>query len=424
MSAFLVLTACGSAGPTLGPRVPAAPSMPLPATSIAGRVAGGRCARAASAELRAVARRIYRQSVNGRNVTASLRRLTHSAPLSAAVAAGDRARIRRLLPPLVKNQVVRLLITDRAGRVLARKGRTRAFAPQRGVLRDARGATVGHVLIAISGDAALVGIVRRVTGDDVVLVGRGGTRIAATTDATPVPPPGAVTVRYAGRRHRVSSFASRAFPTGVLRVVLLTSPLPAALCAPGGAPAETRMNALAFVARRLYAAEGRSPEVTRSLRHAANDPAVRRAVSESDPQAMRAAIVGLFRNHRFHIVRVRAVDEKSRLIFDLGGPHALAPSFTTIRGPGGRPVGRVELSVQDDTGYIKLMQRFGRVAVILREGARPVPGSTFALGPRALPDAGMTTFRGHRFRVRSFVGPRFPAGGLRVSLLQRAGRRG
>jgi hypothetical protein len=113
---------------------------------------------------------------------------------------------------------------------------------------------------------------------------------------------------------------------------------------------------------------------------------------------VRAEIVRFFGDPHLHVVRIRATDASGRLIDDVGGPYVLAPASAAVR-LDGRRVGTVTLSIQDDTGYIKLMRRFTGAAVELRAANGPVPGSTRP--------------RGHVF---SFAATAFPSGPLRISL--------
>ena len=119
---------------------------------------------------------------------------------------------------------------------------------------------------------------------------------------------------------------------------------------------------------------------------------------------------------RFHILRVRAW-KGTRLITDVGGPYVLSPASAAIRGPGGQIVGRFMLSVQDDTGFIKLMHRFTGADVVLHAGATTVPGSNLSPGPPFAPGLQSVTYRGRRLRAYGFSAPAFPSGRLRVSLL-------
>jgi hypothetical protein len=124
-----------------------------------------------------------------------------------------------------------------------------------------------------------------------------------------------------------------------------------------------------------------------------------------------------FADHRYHIVRVR-LTSGSRLVADVGGPYALAPATGTVRGPDGRVAGHVTISVQDDTGYIKLMHRFTGAAVQLRTAAGVlVPGSTLDPGPASIPGHGAVSYAGRTYRALTYDAPAFPSGPLHVSLL-------
>jgi hypothetical protein len=67
------------------------------------------------------------------------------------------------------------------------------------------------------------------------------------------------------------------------------------------------------------------------------------------------------------------------------------------------------LSVQDDTGYIKLIHRFTGADVVLHLNGRIVPGSNRFPGPPFVP--GLTK------GAYGFTAPAFPSGRLEVSLL-------
>jgi hypothetical protein len=156
------------------------------------------------------------------------------------------------------------------------------------------------------------------------------------------------------------------------------------------------------VGERLVRAEAHGPEVARALRLVAHDRRFVAAVRRRDAAALRTAIVRFFRIRRLHIVRVRATTALGRLVGDVGGPYVLAPASRTIRA-GGRTVGRVTLSIQDDAGYVKLMRRFTGALVVLRTRAGVVPVS--ARPPR-----------GARLERFSFATRAFPGGRLDVAL--------
>lgn len=351
-----------------------------------------------ASELADVARRIYDQSVTGRNVAASVARLQRSAALAEAVARGDRGATRAALQPLLKHQILRIAVFDRS-RELVSLGRRAAFAPVSGRLRDAHGRTVGHFLIAVGDDRGYAAFTRRLTGAAVLM--RSGRRRLA----------GALPPRARGETY---TLRGQAFPAGRLRITLRIARGPGSLCAAD--PPATRLNAIGLVARRVLRAEGRSRAVTRAVRHVARDPAFRRAVASGDRAATRAAIVGFFRDDRLHVVRVRAT-RRRRLLLDVGGPYVLAPAGGVVRAPGGRIAGRFSLAVQDDAGYIKLVHRFTGAEVVLATRARIVPGSTLDPGPTTVPAHGTVAYRGKRYLATTFAGAAFPSGRLRITLL-------
>jgi hypothetical protein len=104
-----------------------------------------------------------------------------------------------------------------------------------------------------------------------------------------------------------------------------------------------------------------------------------------------------------------------RLLIDDGGPYALAPVHGTLRS-GGRVVGKFEMAIQDDAGYLKLAHLITGAEVLMRTGSRQVMG-TLSPGPASVPDRGAVTYRGRTYQAYSFSGVAFPSGPLRISLL-------
>ena len=194
-------------------------------------------------------------------------------------------------------------------------------------------------------------------------------------------------------------------------VAALTRPRPAA-CATTSA--QTVANTVGAVGERLVHAEATGPGARRALALVATDPAVVRAIRDGDAAAMRAATIRFFRIPSLHIVRVRATTARGRLVNDTGGPFVLAPASRAVRGRGGRVLGRVTLSVQDDAGFIKLMQRFTGAGVVLRTRSGIVPGSSAADGHTA---RGTVTAGGRRSATFGFTTTPFPGGRLSVALL-------
>jgi hypothetical protein len=338
------------------------------------------CAATSRAELVAVARHIYDQAVNGRNEVAAVVRIRRSTALTQAVMARNPRAVRAALAPLIQNRIVRIEVSA-GGRTLARVGTVPAYAPVRGTI----GAGAGRYVLSVGDDRSFEAITQGLTGASVRFGGSGSASFPATT-----------------------------FPGGRTTVSLGLPARPPTAC--GATASATRAAAIGLVGRNLIHAEAQGAPAQQALKHAAATPAFRRAIAAGDPAAVRAAIIGFFRDSRFHIVRVRA-STATHLITDVGGPYVISPASAVIHGPGGRVIGRFTLSVQDDTGYIKLMHRFTGAEVVLHSGGRTVPGSNLFPGPRFAPGLTDVTYRGHRYHAYGFSGPAFPSGHLQVSLL-------
>jgi hypothetical protein len=286
--------------------------------------------------------------------------------MARAVGRGDAGATRAALRPLLRADIHRIVVL-RGHRVLASFGGAGALGPARGVIRDPAGAPVGRFVLASGTEGGVAGVIRSVTGAQVVVGGGAGA---------------------------ARSIAAEAFPSGPLRIAL-RFPAPAR-CGP--TPAATVADTIGAVGERLFAAE-RGGERTSGVLHAvARDPRFARAVAARDPAALKTQVDRLFADPHLHLVRIRATDTAGRLIGDVGGPYVLAPASAAVR-LRGRRVGTVTLSIQDDTGYIKLMRRFTGASVELYTASGVVPGSTPLHGA-----------------VFSFTATAFPSGPLQVSL--------
>ena len=295
-----------------------------------------------SADRLAIARRVYAQAQTGRVVTGAAAAVERSAPLAAAVERDDVPAIRAALRPLV--QIRRITIT-RGGHRVAALGRGAALAPVSGVVGDAR------FTLSTTSAHGFAELIRELTG--------AGVRTGGALSVTAFPA-GAESLRL----------------TGACR-----SPHP-----------------VLTAAQRLLAAERDSPQTRHVLRTVARDPAFIHAVETDDAAGVRAQIVRFFQDPSLHVVRIRAVDAGGQLVNDVGGPYVLAPASMPVT-DGGARVGTVTLSIQDDTGYIKLLHRFTGASVQLQTPAGIVPGSEPVAGP-----------------AYSFKAQAFPSGPLQVTL--------
>jgi hypothetical protein len=353
------------------------------------------CAATVAAEYASVARRVYDQALDGSNLRDAVRRLQRSRTLATAVRAGDPVATRAALRPLLRADIVRIVVT-RDGHRLAASGGRAALAPVSATV--AGGA--GRVRLSVLGDAAFTRIVHGLTGARVTL--RAGDDGPSGPRHAPAPRRDAAASRSGPLSSSPRAPASRldgtAFPSGPLAISLHAPAPRPSLCRP--TVAATRAKAIAAVGRRLYTAERTSAQTRHVLALVAHDPRFARAVATADPAALRSRIVGFFEDPSLHVVRIRAVTRDGTLVNDVGGPYVLAPVSAPVR-EHGRIVGTVTLSIQDDTGYIKLVHRFTGARAILRTPAGIVPGSATGAGEP----------------VASFAATAFPDDPLRISLL-------
>ena len=281
--AILILPAAAAACGAAAPKPSAQASRACSATSRRGARHGG------AADLRPGRARSQR----GRR----RRRASHrSAALARAVAAQDPRATRAALAPLLKHRIAR--IDDLRRRPHARPLRQGRRPTRRSAALIGAGA--GRYVLSVGDDHAYEAITHALTGATVGSAAAGGTSFAATRfpagarrSTSASRRAAARRVRPDGRRHaRGHDRAHRAQPASPPR---RTGPRGPAGAAPRG--------------------EGRRPSAARSR------PATRPAV--------RAAIIGFFRDNRFHIVRVRAW-KGTHLITDVGGPYVLSPASAPI----------------------------------------------------------------------------------------------
>jgi len=412
------LTGCGSGSPSTTTTTTAGA-----ATAAATAPASAGCATTVAGTLGTVAARVYHEAATGGDVEQAVHRMRTSTALAAAIDAGDAAAAQSALRELLLGQIVRVEVLL-GGRVFAQAGTGAAIAPVRGSIPDANATFV----LSTQSARGYLEVAHQVTGAQVLLTtgfaggapgSAGGGSVSATgarrpagTILGPGPAslPAAGPVTYAGRRYQTVTLDGAVYPSGALHIVLLV-PLTAIACP--GSTAQARVETLGHVGERIYQEELHSPDVTATVRHIESSTAFQHAVAAHDAAGARAAIVEFFRQH-IHVVRVR-VSTSAGLLVDVGGPYVLAPVRGTVRG-NGQMVGRFEMAIQDDAGYLKLAHLFIGAEVLMRVGERQVRG-TLSPGPATVPDRGPVSYEGRTYQAYSFTGEAFPSGPLRISLL-------
>jgi hypothetical protein len=187
-------------------------------------------------------------------------------------------------------------------------------------------------------------------------------------------------------------------------------------------PATTSIDRLTAVAKRRYATEVGGGQARATLRRVARDPALQAALRAGDVTRMRAAIRSRFDRvwYHWHVSRLRIV-RGTRMLVDVGVPFVVAPSQTTLRDSRGHGLGTLQVSIQDEIGFVRYMHRNYPVEVVVRGiGAAHVRTSLPAALDARLPDSGTATVAGRRYKVRSFTATALGGEPVRAWILQAA----
>ena len=166
----------------------------------------------------------------------------------------------------------------------------------------------------------------------------------------------------------------------------------------------TKIDRLERTARQRYSIEVHGGVAFGTLHRIGRDPTLLRTLRSGNRQATRAYVQQQFAAvwYHLHASRVRILSG-SRVVADAGVPFVVAPAHMTLRGPGGQALGTLEVSIQDEIGYVRYMHRNYHVEVVVRgRGAAHVRTSLPAAARVTLPSRGPATIGGQKYLVRSF----------------------
>jgi hypothetical protein len=377
------------------------------------RAQASSCPATALQALGRIATRVYAEGISSERTVVALRLIEKSAPLRAAVEAGDPVRTAAAAQELLATGHMTDLRVTAAGKVLAEVG-SAAVAPLRGPLAGAGGKPIATFTASVWSDGGLLAETSGITEGVAVLRTHGRSGRGQTIGGTLRLPSGALatqgTLRLGATRYTYTSIPVSGYPSGrplreyVLRPVASLTPL----C--GATAEDTTFNTISGIARLIYAAEAGARTQAQIQRVQSNQPLLL-AVAHRDPNATRAAVAALLHEH---IVRLR-ITAGGRLLADVGGPYVLAPVSAPLR-LGSSEIGTLLLSIQDDEGYKRLAQRLVGLDVVMYMGARLVK-STIGFSPGRVPMHGRFAYRGKRYRAYTFDARAFPSGPLRITVL-------
>jgi hypothetical protein len=182
--------------------------------------------------------------------------------------------------------------------------------------------------------------------------------------------------------------------------------VPAHPAAAASSPASpvTPIDRLTSVARRRYRIEVNGGVAFGTAHRVGRDQTLLRTLQSGNVAATQAYVRRQFPAvwYHWHVSRMR-IRKGSRVVVETGVPFVVAPTQTTLRGSGGRPLGTLEVSIQDVIGFVRYMHRNYPVDIVVRgQGAAHVRSSLPAAAHVTLPSRGQATIAGRRYVVRSF----------------------
>ncbi len=186
---------------------------------------------------------------------------------------------------------------------------------------------------------------------------------------------------------------------------------------PRGARAELlrlapRARERAAIAR--YRLESRGLAIHADLRRIARDRALLAALAAGDlHRALRAAEHQLVN----HVVRIRVLRGARVLLDANASSFDVAGSSIALPGARGGRRERLEITVQDFIGYIKLMRKLDHVNVLVRGSVGHVRSSLALAAKVDLPSSGCTSIAGRRYAVRTLAEVAFAGEPVTITLL-------
>jgi hypothetical protein len=186
-----------------------------------------------------------------------------------------------------------------------------------------------------------------------------------------------------------------------------------------------RVDATVVRAKAIYRNEIEGAKLPQQLRRIARDRTLLDALSRGDLAGAQAAANKLLRiplNHRAHVTRISVVRGSQVLVnatVNSDGVFVVTPGrrFLTFHG---RPLGILLVSLQDVTGFVKLIRHVTGADALVRGASGHVRTSLPAARRARLPSSGSVTIAGRTYLTRSFHETGWGKEPLTVWILQRS----
>jgi hypothetical protein len=358
---------------------------------------------------------VYHEGVASERTGSANYLITTSAALREAVESGDKAAARAAAKALLKTGHVSALRVMRGTQTFISVGGP-ALTPLRGTLTDATGAPIATYVASVWADNGFLVEAGGIT-QGLVILSRDGHSVGGSPALSTHGLKAEGVLTYRRIVYRYIALPAEAYPSGAIRIyVLLPLSSTTPLCGPTSR--DTTVNTLMRVADLIY--EGESGEAAKKqVRRVQSNKPLLEAVEQRNPQAAKLAIDTLLHEH---VVRLR-VSAGGRLLSDVGGPYVLAPVSAPLM-QDGHEIGSLELSVQDDEGYLRLTRRLAGLDVLMymhpnttaqlvKDSLGHAPGPALA----TVPASGSYKYDGRSFRVFTVHAEAFPSGPLTIRVL-------
>jgi hypothetical protein len=172
-------------------------------------------------------------------------------------------------------------------------------------------------------------------------------------------------------------------------------------------PRRSRIDGFVITAKGTYNNETKGAKLFQQLGRIARDGILLDALSRGDLAGAQAEADAQLRspvNHLAHVTRISVI-RGSRVLVNAtensDGVYVVAPASRILRSHG-RLLGTLLVSIQDVTGFVKLVHKLTGAEVLVRGASGHVRTSLGAAAHVRLPSSGHVTIAGRGYFVRSF----------------------
>jgi hypothetical protein len=178
--------------------------------------------------------------------------------------------------------------------------------------------------------------------------------------------------------------------------------------------ASSRAEQALIWARARYLTEARGRVIHADLRQIAGDMTLLGALSRGE---LHGALVAANRQLVRHVVRIRVLRGARVLVDANPSSFDVRGSGIELRAPNGTSLGRLQITVQDVIGFIKLTDKLTAADVVVRSDGGQLRTSLPGAAGSSLPASGCTRIGSRPYLVRSFRETSFTGEPLTIWLL-------